>query len=118
MGQGIDLLGGLLRVVPERRAPPIDGSAVKRVLIIKLSSIGDVVHALPVANALKNADPSRHIAWAVDDWTSPLVIGHRAIDRVLVRTSLGHELRRDQYDVVLDLQGLARSAIISARLPR
>jgi heptosyltransferase I len=114
MGQGIDLLGGFLRIVPERRAPPIDGSTVKRVLIVKLSSIGDVVHALPVASALKDADPSRHIAWAVDRWTAPLVTGHPAIDRVLVGPSVLRDVRRDQYDVVLDLQGLARSAIISA----
>lgn len=131
MGQSIDLLGSVLRILPERRPPELDGRDFRRILIIKLSSIGDVVHALPVACALKDADPSRRITWAVDDWAAPLVVGHRAIDRVLVLPSLirrpasvrewliaargaVRELRRERFDAVLDLQGLARSALVSA----
>lgn len=131
MGQGFDLLGALLRIVPERQASAIDAATVRRILIVKLSSIGDVVQALPVASALKDATPDLHIAWAVDEWTSALVAGHRAVDRVIVLPSPARavrrprgwlplaasairELRRDSYDVVLDLQGLARSAIVSA----
>jgi lipopolysaccharide heptosyltransferase I len=104
--------------------------AIARVLIVKLSSIGDVVHALPVASAFKRANSSIHVAWAVDDWTAPLLRGHQAIDRVIVLPSLVKwpkhprrwvsslgpaltELQRDRYDVVLDLQGLARSALVS-----
>src|SRR5688500_425684 len=83
-GQGIDLLGFITRVVPERSFPAIDGSRIRTLLIIKLSSIGDVVHALPVASALKRTYPSLHITWAVEDWTAALVQGHPAVDRVVV----------------------------------
>lgn len=98
-------------------------------LIVKLSSIGDVVHALPVATALKRASPRTRISWAVESWTAPLVCGHPAIDRVVVfppmtgraigpggarafRRAL-QDLRAEPFDAILDLQGLARSALIS-----
>jgi lipopolysaccharide heptosyltransferase I len=103
---------------------------LERVLIVKLSSIGDVVHALPVAAALKAAKPSIRITWAVERWTAPLVTGHPAVDRVVVlppmmrwprrpllwwrdyRAAIG-VLREETYDLALDLQGLAKSAIVS-----
>lgn len=103
-------------------------------LIVKLSSIGDVVHALPVASALKRRHPSLRISWAVERWTAPLVTGHPAIDRVVVFPSMMQwpaqpgawwrdmrgavqSLRQETYDAALDLQGLAKSAIVS-RLSR
>jgi ADP-heptose:LPS heptosyltransferase len=84
MGQGIDLIGSLTRIVPEREPPAVDGSRLQRVLIIKLSSIGDVIHALPVATALKRSYPSLRVTWAVERWTAPIVLNHPAIDRVIV----------------------------------
>lgn len=133
MGQGIDMLGTVLRVVPERLAAQVDPRRIGRVLIVKLSSIGDVVHALPVATALKRAYPAMHVSWAVDSWTAPLIVGHPAIDRSIVFPSMTwggigeagsrasrravHDLRDEPFDAILDLQGLARSAFIS-RLAR
>jgi lipopolysaccharide heptosyltransferase I len=129
MGQGPDLLGSLLRIAPERTPLPIDPSTIRRVLIVKLSSIGDVVQSLPVASAFKQANPQVHLAWVVDDSTAPLVHGHRQIERVITVPTIGQsagvagwcrsargalrELRRDWYDIAIDLQGLARSAIVS-----
>jgi heptosyltransferase I len=100
-----------------------------RLLIVKLSSIGDVVQALPVASALRRRYPAMRISWAVEDWTAPLVQGHPAVDRLLVFpamrwTAAGagwtaafaravRELREEEYDVVLDLQGLFKSALIA-----
>lgn len=131
MGQGVDIFGTLTRIRPERVPPPIDGAAIRHALIVKLSSIGDVIHALPVASALKRRYPSMRITWAAERWTAPLVEGHPAIDRVVAfppmmtwpaspaawwsdfRASV-RELRRESYDAALDLQGLAKSAVVSA----
>lgn len=131
VGNGIDLLGTITRVVPERNPPASDRSRLRTFLIIKLSSIGDVAHALPVASALRQRFPSARISWVAEEWTAPLVIGHPAVDRVIVcptmvrwRAPTGlwlrqlrgaiRELRSERYDVALDLQGLARSAAVAA----
>lgn len=129
MGQGLDLLGTLARVIPER-PPPLPQTPIERVLVVKLSSIGDVVHALPVASALRRTYRSARITWAVEEWCAPLVEGHPAIDRVIrfpnmrswsrdpgrllaaIRQAT-RELRSEPYDVVLDLQGLLRSACLA-----
>src|SRR5262249_51605690 len=130
MGQGIDLLGSVTRIRPEWPPPSIDGSRLRSLLLIKLSSIGDVVHALPTASAIKRAYPSLRLTWAVEEWTAPLVIEHPAADRVVVFPTLVswpsrpvawvrrareavRGLQAEQYDIALDLQGLARSAAIS-----
>jgi lipopolysaccharide heptosyltransferase I len=130
MGRGVDIIGTLTRVRRERPAAAIDGSRLRHVLIVKLTSIGDVVNALPVASALKRSYPSIRITWAIEQWTAPLVEGHRAIDRVVVfptmvrwpdkpaawwsqlRTAV-RTLRQESYDVAVDLQGLARSAAVT-----
>ena len=126
MGQGIDLLGTLTRVIPERSAPPYRATP-DRILIIKLSSIGDVVHALPVASALRRSYPSVRLSWAVEDWCAPVVQNHPAVDRLIrfpkmvgwpadsrgwVRAfrKAARDVRSEHYDVVLDLQGLMKSA--------
>jgi heptosyltransferase-1 len=130
VGHGIDLLGTIARIIPERNPPATDRSRLRTFLIIKLSSIGDVVHALPVASALRQRFPSARISWVTEEWTAPLVVGHPAVDRVIVfptmvrwpaRTSwwvrrfknAARELRSERYDVALDLQGLARSAMVT-----
>jgi heptosyltransferase-1 len=130
MGQGIDLLGSTTRIWPERPPPFIDGARLETLLLIKLSSIGDVVHALPTAIAIKRAFPSLRITWAIEEWTAPLVLDHPAVDRVVVFPTLVawpsrpaswarqlraaiRELQSERYDVAVDLQGLARSAAIS-----
>jgi lipopolysaccharide heptosyltransferase I len=131
MGQGIDLLGSLTRLCPERPPAPLDGSRLRTLLLIKLSSIGDVVHAMPAATALKRTYPALRLTWAAEAWTAPLLDGHPAVDRTVVFPPLvrwpsrpaawGRQLRAairalraEPYDLAVDLQGLARSAAISA----
>lgn len=108
---------------------PFDPSRLRRLLIVKLSSLGDVTHALPVATALRRRYPHLRLTWAVERWTAPLVLGHPAIDHVVTfpRMRWGdagsawlrsfaaavRELRREPYDVSLDLQGLAKSALVA-----
>jgi ADP-heptose:LPS heptosyltransferase len=90
-----------------------------KAVVVRLSAIGDVVHALPVASALK-----RHgweTGWLVEPAARPLLEGHPGIDRLVAapaarafdwgqaRTAW-RELRSRRYHVALDLQGLWKSA--------
>ncbi len=93
------------------------------ILIIKLSAIGDVVHALPVAFTLKKVYPNVHISWAVHQGASGLLSNHPMIDKVIViprhlKTyadfrNVVSSLRTRKYDFVLDLQGLSKSGLWS-----
>ena len=102
-----------------------------RLLIIKLSSLGDVVHAVPVVHALRKASPDIHISWLVSKPFSPLVsmipgVDHiYTFDREAFRNvsqlgtnikkllALVKELRSEHFDAVLDLQGLLRSGLFA-----
>jgi heptosyltransferase-1 len=108
------------------------------VAIVKLSSIGDVVHALPVATALKRQAPGTRVTWIAEAREAALLAGHPDIDRVIVadtrgwrreragraaiREALGvaRALRDGAFDVTLDLQGLLKSGMLTAltRAPR
>jgi len=118
----------------QSRTDPIPMDQVRRILIIKPSSLGDVVHALPFLSSLRQRYPDRYIAWLVEEETAELLLGHPLLDRVIVsgrkrwgramRTpfrgsavlremaSLAAEIRQDRYDLVVDLQGLLKSALI------
>jgi heptosyltransferase I len=107
----------------------IDADRLCSVLIVKMSSIGDVVHALPVATALRRRYPQLRISWAVEEWAAPLLADHPAIDRIVVFPpmrwgKLGpawtrafaravRDLTSEAYDVCLDLQGLAKSSLVA-----
>ncbi len=104
-----------------------------RLLLIRLSALGDVVHALPALEVLRQALPRAHLTWAVESLAAPLLVGHPALDEVVVvprkeafpgglRLSpaalppLGRglrTLRRGGFDLALDLQGLLRSALVA-----
>jgi heptosyltransferase-1 len=103
-----------------------------RVLIVKLSSMGDVIHTLPVVQDIRRAYPKAVIDWVVEPAFAPLVRRAEGIGEVIeapfrnwtkawwagwVRSdfmALRHRLRREHYDAVIDLQGLTKSAIVSA----
>lgn len=106
-------------------------SDAQRILIVKPSSLGDIVHALPVLAALRRKHPAAHIAWLVGATFEPLLRGHPLIDELIRfdRARYGtmlwnplaawafvrfvRELRRRRFDLVIDLQGLIRSGLIS-----
>jgi len=110
-----------------------DLTRVERVLIIRLSSIGDVAHALPVAAALKDSFPHLELTWIVEEMSADIVTGSPCIDNVIViprnrwkkqgrLTSPGvwreyfallRTIRQGRFDVVLDLQGYAKSALLA-----
>lgn len=106
-----------------------------KILIVKLSSIGDVVHTLPALAAIRNALPEAEISWAVEKSAAEILRGNRLIDNLIeidtrslrdgkkieqtiieARRQL-RELRRFEFDVVLDFQGLLKSAAV-ARLAK
>ena len=94
-----------------------------RVLVVKPSSLGDVVHTLPAVALLRRTLPDCRLSWVVNDGLSDLLAFCPAIDRVVrfPRKShrpgdflaFLHELRAEAYDVCLDYQGLLRSGLMA-----
>jgi len=108
------------------------------VALVKLSSLGDVVHALPVAATLRARVPQARITWIVERREAAVLAGHPALERVVTvdtrrwrraRTpaalgesaravvAIRRELRSARFDVALDLQGLIKSGLL-VRLTR
>jgi len=91
---------------------------VNRILIVKLGALGDVVHAIPVAAALRRAFPSARIDWLVGPRHREILDLVPVIDRRLVLNdsralAAVRELRANRYDVAIDLQGLIKSAMLT-----
>ena len=106
----------------------------RAVALVKLSSLGDVIHALPVAEALTAAFPRARLAWLVERREAALLRDHPALDEVIdvdtrawraARTpaqlrgawralaALGRRMRDGNFDVAIDLQGLVKSGIVT-----
>lgn len=105
-----------------------------KVLIIRLSAMGDIVHGLPVAAMLKERLPGLELSWMVEPAGIPLLEGNPAVDRVLVfpkkkwlqqlRSVSGMGataaearlffagLKKLQFDAAIDLQGLFKSSLL------
>ena len=91
---------------------------MNRILIVKLGALGDVVHAIPVAAALRRAFPSARIDWLVGPKHREILDLVPVIDRRLVLNdsrvvAAVRELRANRYDVAIDLQGLIKSALLA-----
>jgi ADP-heptose:LPS heptosyltransferase len=95
-------------------APPRwDWPDVRKVLLVRLRSIGDTVLATPSIVALKRFLPNVQVDILVEDWVAPLLDNHPHIDNVIVlergglvaRTRAARELRSTGYDVVYNLHG-------------
>ncbi|MCS7305690.1 MAG: glycosyltransferase family 9 protein, partial [Thermoguttaceae bacterium] len=91
-------------------------------LLVRLSAIGDVIHGLPVLNAIREARPDAFLAWVVERRAAAILEGHPALDALVVVErgwlwrprqvwQLRQQLRQLRPEVAIDLQGLARSAI-------
>ena len=97
---------------PPRKLKEIDWENVKRVLVVKLRSIGDTVLSTPSLIALKRFVPNAQIDILLEDWVAPLLKGHDAVDNVISvgkgsaeRLKVAFELRRRRYDVAFNLHG-------------
>jgi heptosyltransferase-1 len=114
------------------------GGKSKRVLIVRLGAMGDVLHALPAVTALRGLHPEWELGWVVEPRWAPLLIAgpnagrrspemplvdevHRAHARGWARApgrlktwreiaGIRRELRQGRYDLAIDLQGAVRSA--------
>ena len=101
---------------------------LKNVLIVKLSAMGDVIHALPVSYAIKETFPEAKVTWVVEPPSLDLLKMNPCVDKIILfnkknfRSLKGfmkeffpfkHELQEESYDAVLDLQGLFKSAAIA-----
>jgi heptosyltransferase-1 len=120
-----------------------DDGRIERLLIVRLSAMGDVIHTLPAAQALRDAYPDAMIGWLIEErWAELLCApgtarrGARMVQRPLVdwvhtvnlkgwRKSLfslstieqiarvGNDVRAARYEVAIDLQGAIRSAVLA-----
>lgn len=106
--------------------PPSEICNLKSILIIKPSSLGDIVHTLPAVAAIREAHPEAEITWVINPEWAPLLRGNRDVNHVHIfprrefrglgasRNLLGwwRKTRRMRPDAALDFQGLFRSAWI------
>ena len=101
---------------------------MKNILVVKLSAIGDVIHALPVAYAIKETYPDAHLTWVVEPPAYDLLTMNPYIDEIILFEKkkfksiggflknygpLKRKIQQRRYDAVLDLQGLFKSAAIA-----
>lgn len=108
---------------------------MKSILLVKTSSLGDVVHNLPVASDIRSAFPEAEIDWVAEEGFAAIPRLHPAVRRVLPvamrrwRSRLWRRRTRDEiraflqqlrargYDAVIDTQGLLKSALITRAAP-
>ena len=103
----------------------IDGSP--RILIIRLSAIGDVVRVLPALHSLRQKYPNAQIDWAVEPKSAPIVEGHPCLDRILVFDRpagriaaiaafrrFRRQVREGRYDIAIDFHGILKSGLIAS----
>ena len=124
--------GAALAVVLFPAATGRDPARPRRILLIRLSAIGDIVFATPLIGAFRRAYPQAHLAWLAQDTYCALLRGQPGLDQVIswpygtIRRLAreGHwlallgrlarltaELRGERFDLVVDLQGLLKSAL-------
>ena len=100
---------------------------MKRILIIKLGAVGDVVHALPVLETLRAAQPDAHLGWVVEGAAAPILQGNPALSELILlerrklrgpagisyfKTWLS-DLKARGYDTVIDPHTLFKSGLIA-----
>lgn len=113
------------------RLPSLREKRFQRILLIKLSAIGDIVHTLPVLSKLRARYPSAQIDWLIKADNADLIRSHPALSNVLLfdppggacsgrlRSVVGawlktlHAVWRSRYDLVIDLHGQLRSGLLT-----
>jgi len=104
---------------------------IRNILVVKPSSLGDVVHSLPFLSAIRSGMPGSRIDWVIAKGLEGLLEGHPFINRLIVIdkeswrrprnafstirefAGLAGSLRKERYDIAVDLQGLFRSGVIT-----
>ncbi len=105
-------------------------AAEKKILVIKMSSLGDVMHALPAVRTLRANHPGASITWLVEEQYQDLLYNNPDVDAVIVTCTRRwrknwnletwreiretvRKLRQSRFDVALDLQGLLKTGVIA-----
>jgi lipopolysaccharide heptosyltransferase I len=107
----------------------VSSHGYERILIVKLSAIGDIIHTLPAVAALRRAYPEAWLAWLVEKAGAGLLRGNPDLDELITVdthawranwwTGLRHawyvtrHLRRASFDLCIDFQGLLKSGIFA-----
>src|SRR5262249_44545311 len=97
------------------------GGSMNRLLIVRLGSLGDLVHTLPAVSAIRRTFPSLEIDWLVDAVHAEFLGLVRTLTTIVPRQGrtagawlqARRELKRRRYDVALDFQGLLKSAALA-----
>ena len=108
---------------------PLHEFDARRIVLIKPSALGDIVHSLPVLTALRGRYPDAHIAWVVNRGYGGLLDGHPDLNEVIpfdrgaARAGIGpmllrslrfaSRLRSQGFDLAIDLQGLLRTGLMT-----
>lgn len=103
---------------------------IKKILIIRLSALGDAIHTLPMANAIRKQYPDAQIDWIVEDKAAEFIINNPLLNNVYVLErkkwrknpdktanikeffSIIKNIRKEKYDIVIDTQQLLKSSLI------
>ncbi len=101
-------------------------NGVPRILVIRLSAIGDVVRVIPAVESIRASLPNAQIDWAVEPKSADVIEGHSALDNVLVFERKGstlqsarqflkfmREIRRNRYDIIIDFHGILKSGLLT-----
>jgi heptosyltransferase-1 len=107
-------------------------SQIKKILVVKPSSLGDIVHSLPFLNAINACFPNASIHWVIAKGLEGILEGHPMIHKLWVINKddwkrignlkatvselqgLFRNLKKERYDIAFDLQGLLRSGVITS----
>jgi len=98
-----------------------DWTDVRKVLLVRLRSIGDTVLATPSLAALKRFVPNARVDILVESWVAPVLEGHPNADRVITlernslpaRARLARQIRAERYDVVYNLHGGTTATLLT-----
>jgi lipopolysaccharide heptosyltransferase I len=92
----------------------------KRILIVKPSSLGDIIHAIPVLHLLRRRFPQADLAWFIHEKWADIIRGHPDLNELIAWSFRWSQLpglfkifRERRFDLAVDLQGLFRSGVIS-----
>ncbi len=111
------------------------GEEKKKILIIRLSALGDIVRVLPALAALRRAEPEAHIGWVVEERFADFIAGHPDLDEIIIlprkdwsrraknplrlpgaavaAVRFFRALRKKNYDIAIDFHGNLRSGIVT-----
>ena len=106
----------------QERPPKIEPSSIKKILLIRLRRIGDIIMTTPAVSVLREGFPQASISYVVEKPYKSLVDGNPNLDKIIalsrektIRESLSviRQIRKEKYDLVLDFHGGPRASLIA-----